>query len=88
MGTIVYALCAIASIVCFGLLFRSAVASKQRLIFWSAFCFFFLSIQNIILFIDLALISQIDLSFWRTSAGFIGCAGLLLSLLWENRNAT
>ncbi|MBY0546466.1 MAG: hypothetical protein K2W95_04200 [Candidatus Obscuribacterales bacterium] len=85
MGTVIYALCAIASIVCFGLLFRSAVASKQRLIFWTAFCFFLLSIQNIILFIDLTVISQTDLSIWRTSAGFVGCSGLLFALLWESR---
>lgn len=83
MASIVYALCAVTSLVCFTLLVRSYVYNKMKLILWSAICFFFLAIQNIILFIDLSMVSQIDLILWRTFAGFVGCTSLLFALIWE-----
>jgi hypothetical protein len=85
MVSVVYALCAATSLVCFTLLVRSYVNNKMKLIFWSAVCFFFLAIQNIILFIDLSMVSQVDLTLWRTLAGFVGCSSLLFALIWERK---
>jgi hypothetical protein len=85
MESLVYALCASASLACFALLTRSAAASGRRLIWWTAFCFLFLFVQNTILFVDLAIVPNVDLSIWRTAAGFLGSVALLCALIWENR---
>ncbi|MGH9549422.1 MAG: DUF5985 family protein [Terriglobales bacterium] len=85
MGQVSYALCAITSIVCFVLLLRGYFRNRTRLLLWSSLCFFCFAIQNGLLFIDLVLMPQIDLSLWRTGAGLIGPAILLCGLIWERQ---
>ncbi len=86
MASISYALCALTSIVCLVFLLRGYNKSRTPLLLWSSFCFFFFAIQNGLLFIDLVLTAkEIDLSFWRTAAGLIGSAILLLGLIRERR---
>lgn len=84
MASIAYALCGITSLICFGLLLRSYLSNKVKLLFWSSLSFFFFALQNVILFVDLVVIPQIDLSLWRIGAGFIGAVLLLIALIWEN----
>lgn len=85
MAYICYALCAITSIICFAFLWRAYLKSKTLLLLWSGLCFFFMTIQNSLLFVDLVIMPQIDLSIWRTLAGLIGSAVLLCGLIWEKR---
>jgi hypothetical protein len=85
VAQICYALCAITSIICFGFLSRAYVKNKTLLLLWSSLCFFFLALQNSLLFIDLVLVPQVNLSLWRTLAGLIGPAILLCGLIWEKR---
>lgn len=86
MGPIAYGLCAITSIVCLGLLLRSYLANRIRLLLWSSICFFCLSLQNIILFVDLVLTGPaVDLSVARTVVGFIGLLTLLVGLILESK---
>lgn len=85
MGQISYALCAITSLACFLLLLRSYLHTRVKLLLWSSLCFSFFSIQNTLLFVDLVIVPQIDLSFWRILAGFIAAMILLLAQIWENR---
>lgn len=83
MAEIVYALCALTSIGCAVLLLKSYAHSKSRLLFWSGLCFVALGLSNIILFVDLVLFPQMDLSFYRTVFAFAGMAMLLYGLIWE-----
>lgn len=85
MAQFCYALCAITSIVCFALLLRAYTRNKTPLLLLSSFCFFFMAVQNSLVFIDLVLLPQINLSFWRTLAGVVGPALLLCGLIWERR---
>jgi len=85
MGCVAYALCALTSIVCFVMLIRRYMRSRGQLLLWSSLCFFFLAIQNIILFVDFVVVPDIDLSLWRTLAGFIGAVIFLGALIWEKR---
>lgn len=85
IGPIVYALCASTSLICFVLLLRSYLKTRVKLLFWSATCFFFLTAQNVIVIFDMLIFKQIDLSFWRTLAGFLGCFIFLIALIRENR---
>jgi hypothetical protein len=85
MAESVYALCAATSIVCGLLLFKGYRASRTRLLFWASLCFAFLALNNVLLFIDLIVVPQTDLSIWRTALALIGMAVLLFGLIWESR---
>jgi hypothetical protein len=83
VGSIVYALCALTSIGCAFLLLRGYARSRVRLLFWSGLCFVGLALNNIMLFIDLRVVPEIDLSLWRTLPAIAGVAVLLYGLIWE-----
>ncbi len=85
MGPVSYALCAVTSVVCLVFLLRSYFRIRTPLLLYSSICFFFLAIQNGLLFIDLVLVPQIDLTIWRTLAGFVGPTVLLAGIIWERR---
>lgn len=86
MGSVVYALCGLTSLVCFGLLLRSYLKNRVRLLLWSSLCFCFFGIQNFLLFVDLVLVPEGNLVFWRTLSGFIGALVLLYGLTWEKKD--
>ena len=52
MSGTIYALCAITSILCALLLFRGWLATRARLLFWSALCFVGLGLTNVMLVLD------------------------------------
>jgi hypothetical protein len=85
MGPLVYGLCALTSLLCFAMLLRSYLQKRVRLLLWSSLCFFFLALQNSMVFIDLVLVPQTSLIFWRTLPGFLGPLILLIALIWENK---
>jgi hydrogenase/urease accessory protein HupE len=85
MGETVYALCAATSALCAILLFRGYRRSRTRMLFWSSLCFVALAVNNILLFIDLIVVPQIDLFMWRTSAALLGMCLLLYGLIWDSR---
>jgi hypothetical protein len=84
MAAIIYSLCALTSITCFVLLWRSWRASRARLLFWAALCFACLSMNNVLLVIDrVVLPTEIDLGIWRLSWAFAAVLLLLFGLIWE-----
>lgn len=84
-GTAVYALCAITSITCAVLLLRGYSRSGVRLLLWSGLCFVGLALNNILLFIDLRLLPEVDLSLIRTIPAVAGIGILIYGLVWETR---
>jgi hypothetical protein len=85
MAEIVYVLCAATSILCAGLLFRGYRATRTRLLFWSSLCFAGLAVNNVLLFIDLIMVPDIDLFIWRAAAAFAGLSILVYGLIWDSR---
>ncbi len=85
MATLVYALCALTSIACAALLLRGWMRSHVRLLFWSGLCFTGLALNNVILFVDVRVVPQVDLSVWRSVPALIGVALLVYGLVWEAR---
>lgn len=85
VGSIVYALCAITSVGCAVLLLRGYRRSRVRLLFWSGLCFIGLALNNVLLFIDVRVVPDVDLSLWRTIPAVLGVAVLLYGLIWETR---
>lgn len=80
-----YSLCAITSIGCAVLLLRGYRRSRVRLLFWSGLCFIGLALNNVLLFIDVRVVPDVDLSLWRTIPAVLGVAVLLYGLIWETR---
>jgi len=84
MAEVVYALCAVTSLVCAVLLGRAYGRSKQRLLMWSTLCFVGLFLNNVLTFVDLALVpTAIDLHWLRSAVGFVAVALLAIGLVWE-----
>jgi hypothetical protein len=84
MALAVYLLCALASLICALLLTRGYRASRMPLLFWGAVCFFVLAATNSLLFIDLVVFPQIDLSGWRTGITLAAFTVFLYGLIFES----
>lgn len=81
---ILYGLAVLTSLGCMMLLFRAYAASGMRLLLWSALCFVCLSINNVLLFIDLVVLpTQVDLRPYRLIAALAGLLFLLYGFIWE-----
>lgn len=81
MGLFVYALCAVTSLVCCGLLVRQHRRLPSSLLLHSAIAFLCFAVSNILLFVDLILLPQVDLRIWRNLATLAGVLILLLSFI-------
>ena len=79
MPEIIYLLCALTSAGCVGLLVRGYWRNRAALLLWSAACFVGLTLNNILLFVDLALLPSVDLSLARNVLA-LGSVRLLLYL--------
>ncbi len=85
MATLVYILCALTSLTCTVLLLRDYQAHRVRLLLWSGLCFAGLTLNNLLLLVDLNVVPQIDLSLWRSLPTLGGLLVLLYGLVWEIR---
>lgn len=83
MGTFVYVLCALTSVVCAALLFRHARRPGGGLLYWSGWAFMALAAANILLPVDLAWVESFDFSVIRNGFTLVGLALLLYGLVWE-----
>jgi len=80
---ILYSLAALTSLACMLLLFRAHARTGLRLLFWSALCFVGLSVNNLLLFLDLIVFPDLDLRLWRLAAALAGLLALLYGFIWE-----
>ncbi len=81
MAFFVYALCALTSLACFGLLLRQHRRAPSRLALRSSIAFLCFAVANILLFADLVVFpNTIDLRIWRNGANLIGAFILLFAL--------
>lgn len=85
MAEIVYVLCAVASAACAVLLLRAYVSNRSRLLFWSGVCFAGLTLNSVLLVLDMLVIPSVDLSVARTATGAIAMFILVAGLVWESR---
>lgn len=83
MAPTVYLLCALTSIGCVVLLFRQYRFTGGRLLWWSGWCFLCLALTNVLLFVDLVMLPEQDLSVLRSSLTLAGMAMLLYGLIRE-----
>ena len=84
MGPVISSLCALTSLTCLVLLWRSYRMTASRLLFWSALCFLLLTVNNVLLVLDKIVFPvEVDLSLWRLVAALAAVALLLFGLVWE-----
>ena len=85
MATLIYALCALTSLASALLLLRGYRENRTRLLLWAGLCFLGLALNNILLFVDLGLVPEVDLSLWRSLPTAAGLALLTFGLIWDVR---
>jgi len=79
----VYLLCLLSSAVCAWLLARRYARSQTRLLLWAALCFGLLALNNLLVVLDLLVITSVDLSLARLFASLAGILILLYGFIWE-----
>lgn len=84
MGSIVYGLCAVTSVVCALLLLRAYGRRPTRLLLWSGLCFTGLALNNLLLFADYILDTRVDLSVYRNLTAAASVLLLLVGLIWDH----
>jgi hypothetical protein len=83
IAAIVYVLCTVTSACCAVLLLRQYRGHRSRLLFWSGLSFAIFACANALVFTDLVVLPDVDLSLVRAIAGFVAIAVLLYGLVWE-----
>ncbi len=82
----VYLLCFLTSAGCAGLLLRSYLKSRSRLLLWSSLCFFGLALNNVLLFLDLVVVTWVDLTLFRGATALAAVLVLLFGLIWDSES--
>jgi hypothetical protein len=84
LAHIVYLLCLATSLVCMLLLWRGYQRSRTSLLLWSALCFVGLSLNNLLLFLDVVIFPvEVDLLPYRIATLLGGVMLLLYGFVWE-----
>lgn len=77
-------LAALTSLACTVLLFRAYAENGVRLLLWSALCFVFLALNNLLLFIDVIVLpTEVDLLPLRQISSIAAVSVLLYGFIWE-----
>lgn len=83
MGPAVYILSSFTFAACAVLLLRGYWRMKQRLLLWSSLCFCGLAISNLLLFLDLVMLPNVNLYTGRLATAAVAMVLLLYGLIWE-----
>jgi hypothetical protein len=83
MGHIVYVLCAVTSLGCTILLINRYRKARLGLLFWSACAFLAFTMTNVLLFIDLVMVPDRDLSLLRNLITLTGVLVMVYGLITE-----
>ena len=56
---------------------------QVRLLLWSGLCFLGLTVSNVLLFVDLVVLPEVDLSTLRSLVTLISLVVLIYGLIWD-----
>jgi hypothetical protein len=85
MAEAIYLLCAVASVVCAGLLLRGYARTRVRFLAWSSLCFVGLAVNNLLLFVDLVVLPNgVSLAEERGVAAMLALVSLVVGLVWDS----
>lgn len=80
----VYLLCAATALACAALLMRGYHRTRTRLLLWCGLCFLMLCAENVVLFVDLVVVPDVDLVRVRRALALAGVSVLLFGLVWDS----
>ena len=80
---VVYFLCFASGALCAYLLSNAFRRQKERLLLWSSLCFYLLALNNLLVFIDIILLPDMDLLPLRASTALAATAILIYGFIWE-----
>lgn len=84
MNTVVYTLCALASIACATMLYRANNRNPTRLLFWSSVCFIGIALNNILVIVDLLIMPHgPDLLILRNLILLASFSVFIYGLIWD-----
>lgn len=78
-----YGVAVLTSFACAVLLFRGYARRGIRLLMWSGLCFAGLTVNNIVLFLDLVVFPDVDLRLVRLVSALVGMLFLLYGFIWD-----
>ena len=82
---VLFLLAIVTSLACTILLFRGYVQTSLRILMWSALCFVCLTVNNVLLFVDLVLLpTSVDLTAARHATALVGMLFLLYGFIRES----
>jgi hypothetical protein len=81
---VLYSLALLTSLGCTVQLYRGYRRRRYPILMWSAMCFAFLTLNNVLLFADLVLFPGLDLRIWRTTTALLAVMCMLYAFLWES----
>lgn len=84
MAALIYTLCALTSLAAATLLWRQYRKTRFRILFWSALCFFVLTLNNLLLVLDRFVFTHVDLTIPRLATAAIAVLLLVFGLVWEH----
>jgi hypothetical protein len=87
MEPIVYILCAVTAGLCSGLLLRQWWRTRLPLILWAGVSFLFFTANNVVLFIDLVLVPDLDFTYLRQGLTLVGALCLTFGIIRSTRHA-
>lgn len=82
MAEAIYLLSAATCLVAAAMLFRQYRRRRAPLLFWSFVAFVGLSINNVLVYVDLVLVTGADLSTPRAAVGAVAMLVLVYGLIW------
>jgi hypothetical protein len=71
------------SAVCAGLLVRSYLRTRARLLLWSSACFILLALNSVVVIVDFVVFPTVDLGLLRLGTSLAGILALLYGFIWE-----
>ncbi len=84
MASVIYTLCALTALTCAILLLRGYFANKAPLLLWSGLCFLGLTLNNVLVVVDLVIFpTSVDLRMARALAGLGSMVLLLYGLIFQ-----
>jgi amino acid permease len=79
----VFILCFATSLVCAALLLRQYQRTRTNLLFWSALCFAFLTLNNLFLVCNLIVFPNMDFLPLRQATSLVALGMLLYGFIWK-----
>lgn len=83
LPALVYLLCFLTASLCAGLLVRQHRAAPSPVLLWSASCFVFLALSNLLVVVDRVILIEISFRTERLALTLLAVSVLLFGFIWK-----